>query len=167
MSKRPGGTMGGVVLIGLGLLLVALSFGEQPDRINLGPHRFYSEADRDEFQSVKEQVFNLKKGIGGASESEAESSLASDAQAGSEIDGHVPPAANESADALAVAEAHFAQLKQKQVDAFSNQDTLSLTLKSIGIACLAIGAILLMRVSRANRLAKAAGSLETADSSAQ
>ncbi len=117
MSQRPTGTKGGVILIGVGLLFVALSFGEQPDRINLAPHRFYTEADRDEFQSVKEHVFNLKKGLGGATDSDAENNLASDAQAGSEIDGHVQPAANESADALAAAEAHLASLKQMQIEA--------------------------------------------------
>ena len=167
MSKRPNGTMGGVILIGLGLLLVALSIREQPDRINLGPHRFYSEADRDEFQAAKEQVFNLKKNVGGAPASDPENNLASDAQAGSEIDGPVQPVANESADALAAAEAHLASLKQMQIEAFSNQDTLSLTLKSIGIACLAVGAIFLMRVSRANRVAKAVNKLAPVESSGQ
>ncbi|MEZ6079138.1 MAG: hypothetical protein R3C56_26740 [Pirellulaceae bacterium] len=164
MSKRPNGTMGGVILIGLGLLFVALSFREQPDRINLAPHRFYSEADRDEFQSAKEHVFNLKKGIGVAPESEAENNLAGVGQSEPAIDEHGQPTSSETADPLASAEAHLAALKQKQVDAFSNQDTLSLTLKSIGIAFLAVGAILLLRVSRANRVAKTVDKLAPVES---
>ncbi len=167
MSQRPTGTKGGVILIGVGLLFVALSFGEQPDRINLAPHRFYTEADRDEFQSVKEHVFNLKKGLGGATDSDAENNLASDASSGAEVDGHVQSEANNSADALAAAIADLDALKQKQVDAFRNQDNLSLLLKSIGIACLAVGAMLLMRVSRAKRRAQNVDSLVRGESASQ
>lgn len=165
MSRRPTGTMGGVILIGLGMLLVALSFGEQPDRVNLGPNRFYTEADRDEFQSAHEQLHDLRKGMGGAPETGAERNSSSDEPTESEPEALVQQPSNEKAVAFAAADANFASLKLRQDNAFRNQEILSLTLKSIGIAFLAVGAILLMRVSRANRAAKSADKLATAESS--
>ncbi|MCA9159091.1 MAG: hypothetical protein KDA72_12230 [Planctomycetales bacterium] len=161
MSKRPNGTMVGSILIALGMLLVALAFGEQTDRVNLGPNRFYTEADRDEFQSAHEKLHDLRKAMGAAPETGAENIPSSDDQTG----GLAQQPSNEKAVAFMAADAYFASLKQKQDNAFRNQEILSLTLKSIGIACLAIGAILLMRVSRANRAAKSADKLAPVESS--